>query len=286
MIRTYIITGQDDGKTVKDYIRGSLGFSARNLKDLKYDGKILIDGKPVFSSFVLTSGMTLTLEFPDSSSDSIEPEEMPLDIIYEDDDIIAVNKPFALAVHPSQGHRNGTLANGIMHYFKGTSFVFRVLTRLDIDTSGVVIIAKNAVSASKFQYSKPCKKYLAICEGVPETLQGEINAPIGRADGIIKRCIRDDGKPSLTKYKVLSSDGIYSLIEAIPVTGRTHQIRVHLAHIGCPLYGDYLYGTEIDGQRTRLHCTCVSFNHPITGEHTVITAPVPEDFKNFHGLYI
>ena len=122
-----------------------------------------------------------------------------------------------------------------------------------------VIIAKNAVFADAFQKSDVKKEYLAICVGCPDNVQGTIDAPIGRAEGIIKRCVTPSGKQALTEYTVLNSKNGMSLVRAIPITGRTHQIRVHLAHIGYPLYGDYLYGTEIPGERTRLHCEKVSF---------------------------
>ena len=278
MVKTIIIGEEYSNITVKDYIRKHLGYSDRNLKSLKYKGGIIVDGNDVNVNFKLEKGMMLTLEFPDENSDGIIPENIPIDVIFEDDEYLAVNKPHNMPVHPSYKHQSGTLANAIMYYFKDEAFVFRPLTRLDIDTSGVVIIAKNAVAASRFGGSKPEKQYVAICVGCPEPKNGEIDAPIGRDAGIIKRCVRDDGKPSLTKYRVLKEGTELCLLEAIPVTGRTHQIRVHLSHIGCPIYADYLYGEEIKGERTRLHCRQVRFEHPFTGEIITLCAPVPDDF--------
>lgn len=280
MIKTYTISKTDDGKTVRDYIRSVLGFSSRTLKNLKYNGKITVDGNSVHTNFVLCENSVLCLEFPEENSETITPENIPLEVIYEDDDFLAVNKPFGMPSIPSQNHHSGTLANAIMYLYRDTPFVYRVLTRLDIDTTGVVIIAKNAVFADAFQKSDVKKEYLAICVGCPENQNGFVNAPIGRAEGIIKRCVSSSGKDALTKYQVLEKRDSLSLVKAIPITGRTHQIRVHLAHIGCPLYGDYLYGTEIVGERTRLHCEKVSFINPINQKEVNITAKVPEDFNN------
>lgn len=144
---------------------------------------------------------------------------------------------------------------------------------------GVVIIAKNMCAASKIPSSGVEKKYLAICCGVPEANEGIIDAPIGRiGDSIIKREVRSDGKNSITKYRLIKENNGKSLIGAVPVTGRTHQIRVHLSYIGCPLYADYLYGTEIAGERPRLHCESVVFTDPFTQIKKEITAPLPDDF--------
>ncbi len=273
--------------TVRDYIRTFLGFSARTLKNLKYSGNITVNGNSVLANFVLQENSTLCLEFPEKSSETIQPEHIPIEVIYEDEDFLAVNKPAGMPSHPSQNHHSGTLANAIMYLYRDTPFVYRVLTRLDIDTTGIVIIAKNAVFADAFQKSNVKKEYLAICVGCPDKAQGLIDAPIGRAEGIIKRCVTASGKSALTEYQVLDSKNGMSLIRAIPVTGRTHQIRVHLAHIGCPLFGDYLYGTEISGERTRLHCEKVSFINPINKKELILTAKTPRDFKMytvFNGL--
>lgn len=280
MKKIYKITDKDNGMAVRDYIRSTLGFSARALKSLKYHGSITVDGNKVFADFLLQSGSLLELEFPEENSETIAPENIPLDIIFEDEHFLAVNKPAYMPVHPSQGHRSGTLANAVMYLYRDEPFVFRVLTRLDGDTTGVVIIAKNAVAANAFSRCRPEKKYLAICVGSPAEKQGEINAPIARAEGVIKRCVKEGGKPSLTKYEVLKENNGLSLVSAIPVTGRTHQIRVHMSYIGSPLYGDFLYGREIPGERTRLHCESVSFLHPFTGKMTVVCAPLPDDFVN------
>ena len=279
MKKEYIISKENSGQTVRDFLRSTLGFSARTLKNLKYNGNITADGKAVHANFVLQENAHLVLEFPDEVSETITPEDIPINIIYEDDDFLAVNKPYGMPSHPSQNHHLGTLANAVMFKYRHTPFVYRVLTRLDIDTTGVVIIAKNAVFANSFQKCDIKKEYLAVCVGSPCPKKGTIEAPIGRAEGIIKRCVTKDGKPSLTEYEVLDENDSLSLVRAVPITGRTHQIRVHMAHIGCPLLGDYLYGKEIPGERTRLHCEKLTFIHPMTGKVTVLTAKVPDDIK-------
>lgn len=284
MTNIYVIEKENDGITIKDYIRTKLGFSSRALKLLKYKGKIIADGKEVFVNFVLRYGMTLELHFPEEASESIIAENIPLDVLYEDDDFLAVNKPKNMPVHPSRGHITGTLANAVMYRYRDKPFVFRVLTRLDTDTTGVVILAKNAVAAHAFSFCHPVKQYVAVCVGTPEKRSGEIDAPIARDEGIIKRCVNPCGKPSLTKYEVIKSENGVCLVRAIPVTGRTHQIRVHLSYIGYPLYGDFLYGTEVIGERTRLHCETVNFKHPFSGEDIIVTAPVPEDITAFFSV--
>lgn len=279
MIKEYIIEERYDKITVRNYVRSVLGISARTFKNLKYKGSVKADGREVFADYSLSHGTVLRLEFPEERSETVESENIPLDIIYEDSDFLAVNKPFNMPVHPSQNHHTGTLANAVMYRYRSSPFVFRALTRLDIDTTGVVIIAKNAVSAASFAKADVKKEYLAVCRGVPNPHIGTVNAPIGRAEGIIKRCVSESGKPSLIEYEVLETFGNFSLVRAIPVTGRTHQIRVHMAHIGCPLYGDYLYGEEIPGERTRLHCERVSFVHPSTHKSVLLSAPAPSDFR-------
>ena len=279
MTNKFIIQGNCSGMKLGVYARSVLGYSAKLLKDIKYNGRITVNGADVFTNYLLKEGDVLELTAPKYASENIEPVNIPLDIIYEDDDLLAVNKPYNMPVHPSIRHRDDTLANAVMYYYKDELFTYRVLTRLDIDTTGVVIIAKNAHAANRFSFSEPMKKYIAVCVGAPAKPEGEICAPIVRDEGIIKRRIDENGKYALTKYRVLGENNGLSLVEACPVTGRTHQIRLHLSYIGCPVYGDFLYGTEIPGERTRLHCLGVYFNHPITGAKTSIETGFPKDFE-------
>lgn len=282
--KEYCIPTEADGRTVKSYVLSTLGFSVRNLKAMKYRGSIVLDGEPVFVTHTVRAGQTLVLEYPEETSETVIPEDIPLDVLYEDDDYLCVNKPHGMPSHPSFNHPTGTLANAVMYYYRDRPFTFRILTRLDTDTTGATLVAKNALSASTFLKCEPQKTYIALCVAAPEPRSGTIIAPIARNPAsIISRMVCETGKPSVTRYETLQTwearDGKpCALVQAIPLTGRTHQIRVHLTHIGCPLYGDYLYGTEIPGERTRLHCREVSFRHISTGERICIQAPLPEDF--------
>ena len=277
MTKEYIISEKHDSMAVREYIREVLGYSSRALKELKYKGKILVDGKSVYVNYILKSNTKLILEFPETSSENIEPQELPLDILYEDDDYLAVNKPSNMPVHPSLYHYTGTLANAVMYYYRERDFVFRVMTRLDVDTTGVVIIAKNKLSARDFQKTACKKEYLAVCTGQFLNIKGKIDAPIGRDEGIIKRKIRQDGKKALTHYEVIEQRQGLSLVKVQPITGRTHQIRLHMSHIGCALYGDYMYGEQVQGKRTMLHCERVSFYHKGLDKEITIKAKLPED---------
>ena len=201
--------------------------------------------------------------------------DIPLKIIYEDDYIIAIDKPKNMPTHPSKGNNLPTLANAVMSIFDG-DFVFRAINRLDRDTSGIVIIAKDAVSANSLSASMKAgrfsKKYLCITDGVPSPEQGVIDAPIKRLEeNNVKRIVSEDGKRAVTEYKVLEKTESGALCEIHLLTGRTHQIRVHMAHIGTPLHGDFLYGERGDGDYF-LRCVEISFPHPITGEIMTILA--------------
>ncbi len=267
------------GRKIEYVLSGDLGLSGNIIKKLKATGGIMVNGDSAHTDRRLQEGDVLTLVFPSEKSDSIVPEEMELDIIYEDEDIFLVNKPFGMETHPSKESYTKTLANGVVHYFKGQA-AFHVITRLDKDTTGVVLIAKNAVSAHRLSEAmrerEIQKEYAAVVEGIPHNLQGTVTAPIKKAEGI-RRVVAEDGKEAVTEYYVEKSDGSLSLIRLKPLTGRTHQIRVHLAYMGTPIYGDWLYGNERTGERLRLHCTKIEFKHPSTGADMVIKAPLPLD---------
>ena len=174
-----------------------------------------------------------------------------------------------------------------MYRYRDENFTFRAITRLDGDTTGVVLIARNALVAQRLtdmlQIGKIQKEYNAITVGVPKNEEGIIDAPIARSeDSVIKRKVDEKGKSAITKYSVItqSCDKSFALVKAVPVTGRTHQIRLHLSHIGTPIYGDFLYGTPIDGVRAYLHCKSLEFCHPMTGKLMKIQAPLPEDMNS------
>ena len=281
---TYTVMPEDDKSKIKSILRQKLGISAAVLTKLKKSPKgILLNGEAVFATQEVKCGDTIEIALEDANSQNIVPTPMELDIIYEDEDILAVNKPWNMPTHPSQNHHDDTLANGVMHHFKGSGFTFRVITRLDKDTSGVVLIAKNKIAASKLSdkmtKGEIQKEYLAICHGTLEDENGTIDAPIQRKEGsTIMREVNPNGKPSITQYEVISEENDLSLVKLNPVTGRTHQLRVHLSHIEHPIYGDDMYGSPIEGERCRLHCRAIGFVHPITNQKQTVEAAIPIDF--------
>ena len=264
---------------IRDYLKGRLGLSISLIGKVKYDN-VKLNGEYVHMRAMVKNGDVIEITLPDEESENIEPIDIAIDIIYEDEYVIAVNKPKNMPVHPSRGNHLPTVANAIRAYV-GHPFVFRAINRLDRDTSGIVLIAKDRLSGAKLYQSmkerKFGKTYLAIIEGVPEVAHGVINAPIVREyEGSIKRVVRNDGKECITEYELVESyDSGTSLVKVTPHTGRTHQIRVHMAHIGHPLVDDFLYGTR--GEETySLHCSSLSFPHPFTGETIVINANYPK----------
>ena len=210
-------------------------------------------------------------------------EDIPLDILYEDEDILAVNKPYNMPTHTSFRHHNKTLANAVMNYFKNRDFVYRAVNRLDKDTTGIVLIAKNRIAADflnkQIKEKKMKKIYKAICVGEFEDKEGTVNIGIKREEqGIIKRIASNNGQYAITSYKVMAYKNGYSLVELIPKTGRTHQLRVHMAYINHPIYADFLYGSEIKEERTRLHCSLMEFQRPKDNSTIKVVAPIPSDF--------
>jgi len=285
-LREFIITVGDDycGHDIKYILTNHWKFSGNLITLLKKDDGILLNGKKEFVNKIVEKGDVLKINLPQENSENIVPNDIPLEILYEDDDILAVNKPHNMPTHPSIGHYEGTLANAVMHYYRDIPHTFRAITRLDRDTSGVVLLAKNIASADRL--SKALinggikKEYVALCIGSPSPLSGTIDAPIKREkEGIIKRCISPDGKVAITDYEVISQKNGFSLVLLFPKTGRTHQLRLHLSYIGTPIFADFLYGEEVPDERTRLHCLKLCFNHPFSNEYIEIEAPIPCDMK-------
>jgi 23S rRNA pseudouridine1911/1915/1917 synthase len=254
-----------------------MGLSVTLIKKVKFGG-VFINGVNVHMRALVHTGDTVDVKLPEAKSENIRAIDIPLDIIYEDDYLIAVNKPSGMPTHPSKGNSLPTLAEGIMAHFAGESFVFRAINRLDRDTSGIVIIAKDAISADKLSKEMKrggyVKKYSAIVSGVPAPEHAIIDAPIEREhEGNIKRIVREDGKRAVTEYTVakILEDGD-SLCEITLHTGRTHQIRVHMAYIGHPLRYDFLYGEREGDEIYRLHAKSIEFTHPFTGERIKLTS--------------
>ena len=285
------------GLTVKDVLYRN-GISRGLITKLKKreDG-ITVNGEHATVRRVLREGDVLSLAAEDRAEDENEfliPVEMPLDIIYEDGDMIAVNKPYGIPTHPSLGHFEDTLANGLAYYFssRGLPFVFRAVNRLDRDTSGAVLIAKSRIAAARLtslmQAGKIQKTYIAVLNGILNPLSGQIDAAICRREGSImlrRVCGNDEAgaKLALTEYKTLLSGAGASLVEAQPITGRTHQLRVHFAHMGCPIVGDGFYGSAETVpnvydkmiNRQALHASGLRIDF---GNRTVdIAAPLPSD---------
>ena len=230
-------------------------------------GGFFVDGKPAFTNVRLAAGQLVSFALPPEDKPPVTPQpELGLDVVYQDAFAVVINKPAGMAVHPTLGYADGTLANAWAAWAQqnGESEIFRPVNRLDRNTSGLLLAAKNSYAAS-FLAQHVQKTYYAIAEGELELGEGVFDGPIGRAEGsIVTRCVTPDGKPSRTEYTVLKTSGGYSLSACLPVTGRTHQIRVHFAHSGHPLAGDDLYG----GSRNRigrhaLHCGRLEFSVPV-----------------------
>lgn len=276
------------GQDVDTLLRKQLGLSGSMVRRVKFleDG-ILVDGQRVNTRFYPKEGQLLSVRLSDSqpSMDTV-PREGPLDIVYEDPDIIVLNKQAGVPVHIGLGHYDDTLGNFLMYHYQKTGQVcdFHPIHRLDRGTSGLLVVAKHPHAQEKLkkQMHTPdfLRSYLAICEGCITPEVGTICAPLGRKDGsLVEQCVRADGKYACTHYHVQKSTGTYSLVELRLETGRTHQIRVHMAHMGHPLVGDFLYGTENSSliARPALHSYFLSFFHPITEEKMEFSQALPED---------
>lgn len=277
------------GTTVERFLRRQ-GVSRRVLIDLKNTpGGLTLDGAPVRTIDRLPARGKLRLCLPETDrSDTIPQADVPVEIVYEDEDFFVVNKQAGVAVHPSPQNRENTLANGLAALYarRGEPFVFRSIGRLDKNTSGLLVLAKNALSAGLLTEMAAKRvmrhTYLAVCAGtLPEC--GTIDAPIGRADGsVIRREVRADGDPAVTHFERLAVRDGYSLARVWLDTGRTHQIRVHFAHIGHPLPGDFLYCPDTSRiGRHALHAHTLTLRQPVTGEPLTFTAPLPADMRVF-----
>ncbi len=276
--------------TINQIIKRNFKFSRRFKTKMKFQALIDLNGEPSPGFLTPKPGDIISIRLPEEGSD-FPPEDIPVDIIYEDDDIIIVNKQPGLIVHPTKGHPYHTLANGLMKYMldNDKNFKIRFANRVDMDTSGIIVVAKNSNVQNdislQLRRKSVEKKYLAIVKGIMEDDEQRIDLPVGRPDPEdVKRGILSEengGKSAVSDIKVIERFRDHTLVEVTILTGRTHQIRVHLSHIGHPIAGDKLYGGEepelID--RQALHAYRITFDHPGNGEKLSIEAPPPADFR-------
>lgn len=289
---SYTISKDEKAATINDFLKDQ-GFGAKILAKLRQTPEtVFLNSKEVLLKSPIFAGDIVEIHWTeDTSSEHIPPVKLPINIIYEDEDIMVVNKPANMPVHPSLNHYENTLGNALAYYFeeKGTPFVFRCVNRLDKNTTGLTLIAKNRIAGGILSASLADKKssglfreYLAICRGSVSPSDGSINAPISRVDGstIERKVDFENGEEAITNYKVIKEKNGHSLVSLILETGRTHQIRVHMKHLGYPLIGDYLYNPDMEKMtRQALHSYKLSFIHPISKKEMEFTAPLPSDME-------
>lgn len=278
---TYIVPPEYDGEMLQTFLRRECGLSYRMVVKLKrVPNGMTLDGQQWRSIDRINAGQVVGLKMPQDAV-RIEGVDMPLSVVYEDDHLLVVDKPPYLAVHPSAGKPEPTLANAVVGYFerKGTPLSFRPVNRLDRNTSGLLVAAKSSHVAFALA-QKPHKVYFAIVLGRLEG-SGTIYQPIRVKEGCtITREVGEGGKDSITHWEALASDGEITLVRVVIETGRTHQIRVHMSWLGHPLAGDTMYGEdEVILPRHGLHCARTAFDHPITGERVSLTSPIPADMR-------
>ena len=283
----YIIDEDSAGLRVEQFLRRKR-YSGQNLSEIKRMPKsILVNGVHYYMRQELSTGDHLQVRICETqNSEKIPSTKLPLDIIYEDEDLLVLNKPAGMPIHPSLNNYTNSMANALAYYFQsqGKPFIFRCCNRLDRDTSGLTIVSKHLVSGSILsdmtKYREVHREYLAIARGSVTPSEGTIQAPLGRKEGtIIERTVDwEHGEDAVTHYKLVREANGHSLVSLRLETGRTHQIRIHMKYLGYPLIGDYLYNPDMEYMtRQALHSHHMEFTHPITGAHMSFTAPLPED---------
>lgn len=284
-----VVDEKYQGKKLREYLKHVEELSSRLIRSAAKDGRISVNGKVVTLRYEVQGGDKIELDVVKDESQDIAPENMPLEIVYEDSDVIVVNKRPFMVVHPTKSYQSGTLANGLLYYFqeKGEDCIVRLVSRLDMNTSGLILAAKNQFAhmalARDMQKGAFDKRYVAVVHGNLENTEGVIDASIYKPEGPgVKRVIDEKGQRSITRYKVIERTALGDLVELQLETGRTHQIRVHMESIGHPIFGDSLYCDHNDEEyinRQALHGYKLTFPRPRTGEKITLEIDMPKDMK-------
>ncbi|MDT2811121.1 RluA family pseudouridine synthase [Enterococcus asini] len=283
--------GEQSGRIDKVLSQELVDYSRSQIQQWLKDERVMVNGTTVKANYKVKAGDQVTIAVPEPTVLELTPENIPLEIVYEDEDVAVVNKPQGMVVHPSAGHPNGTLVNALLFHMQNLSSINDVIRpgivhRIDKDTSGLLMIAKNDFAheslAKQLKEKTSLRKYVALVHGVIPHEKGVIDAPIGRSKTDRKmQAVIEEGKPAVTHFQVLERFADFTLVELQLETGRTHQIRVHMKYIGYPLAGDPVYGPKktLPGKGQFLHAQVLGFEHPRTGEFLTFTAPLPEVFQ-------
>ncbi len=293
-ILTHTVGASRDGQPLRNVLRGELRLSYTLLKSLKWrESAILLNGTNAHVNAVVHTGDVVTVTLSERHAAPVPvPCALPLDVVYEDEDLLVLNKPANVAMHPRRAEPGAPDMSSALQSYLGDGSAAHFVSRLDKGTSGLFIAAKTGYVHDRLRVALHTdalrREYRAIAVGRVTPEHGVVELPIGRTDGsIVKRCVREDGLPSRTEYEVLAQNGRFSYLRLTPYTGRTHQLRVHMAALGHPLAGDWLYGTEDKALITRpaLHSCELWFTQPVTGQALHFTAPVPPDMERLipHG---
>ena len=281
------VTPDQDGATVRHILKAVLHVSTHGIARLtRTENGIRVNGAHARTVDRVRAGDVVEAETGDRREPRVRPTPgpWPLPIVWEDAHLLVVNKPAGMTAHASNFLPDTPTVAGALAWQRGTDFLFHPVNRLDKGTTGLMVVAKSGYIHDRLRYAlhteKFYREYRAVCVGRPEPVSGTIDAPIGRRpDSVVGRCVRPDGARAVTHYEVLGTAGGLSLLRLRPETGRTHQLRVHMASVGCPLAGDWLYGKEDPDliPRPALHAYALELDHPVTGEHLSLTAPIPDD---------
>lgn len=282
MTLTFTVQPEENGMLLRDFLR-KRNVSSSLMRSVKASGGFFCSGIPILANKRVEEGKLIQFSLPEEPPTDVLAQDLPVSIVYEDEHTIVFDKPAGQTVHPTRGYADGTLANaycGLMKRRGEEQAVFRPVNRIDKGTSGLVLCAKNVYSASILAQNVK-KIYYAVVQGEIEQENGVIDAPIALAHGsIIQRCVCGEGQPSRTEYTVAAKGGGHTLLQVVPVTGRTHQIRVHFASIGHPLAGDDMYGGKRDLiTRPALHCGQMTFLSPAEQQFQTVSAPFANDIK-------